>query len=399
MKKTIFTLFLCGLAYVGFGQLKVHADGDVNVGNNAAVPTSDFQISSKPGNASASLKFKAPNTSALFNYFDGGGDGLSSQWNVDLTIGKPNGLGTLGYFRSTNTTGNVSFLIFRGNNSPDVNCRLGANVDSYLSAIVGNTGIGTNAPIQKLHVQGNGYKTQGGDLWSTPSDRRLKSGVKKYKVGLDIISKLEPIKYTYNGKGGTIKGEEQIGVFAQDLAKIAPFMVKPVKWQKKEINDNGEEKVLEEEEILTINVSALKWITVNAINEQQKQIEDKDKRISDLEGRLGELEELMEELVVNQQDVHLGGGVLTDAAGALGQNVPNPFRGETQIQYFIPENSAKSSISIFDMQGKLFKTIPIDHTGRGQLNITEELLPAGTYSYQLVVGQNIVGTKKMILSK
>lgn len=82
----------------------------------------------------------------------------------------------------------------------------------------------------------------------------------------------------------------------------------------------------------------------------------------------------------------------------LAQNKPNPFNKETVIEYNIVQEG-KGSILIFDMNGKLLKTIPVKIPGKGSLTITANDLPAGMYFYTLVVNDNEVDTKKMILTE
>lgn len=61
------------------------------------------------------------------------------------------------FFRSTNTSGQVSLDILKGNNTTTANARIGGNgVDSYLCADNGDLGVGfTTNPAQKLDVNGN----------------------------------------------------------------------------------------------------------------------------------------------------------------------------------------------------------------------------------------------------
>ena len=59
----------------------------------------------------------------------------------------------------------------------------------------------------------------------------------------------------------------------------------------------------------------------------------------------------------------------------------------------------KGSILVFDMNGKLLKTITVKIPGKGSVTITANDLPAGMYYYTLVVNDNEVDTKKMILTE
>lgn len=55
-------------------------------------------------------------------------------------------------FHNTNTSGNVRLEVLRGNNTYSTNCRLGGNVSSFVNALVGNFGIGTDNPSVKCHL-------------------------------------------------------------------------------------------------------------------------------------------------------------------------------------------------------------------------------------------------------
>lgn len=87
-----------------------------------------------------------------------------------------------------------------------------------------------------------------------------------------------------------------------------------------------------------------------------------------------------------------------ETANWLAQNKPNPFNKETVIEYNVVQEG-KASILVFDMNGKLLKTIPVKIPGKGSVTITANDLPAGMYYYTLVVNDNEIDTKKMILTQ
>ncbi len=83
----------------------------------------------------------------------------------------------------------------------------------------------------------------------------------------------------------------------------------------------------------------------------------------------------------------------------LYQNVPNPFNSTTMIEYYIPDNAANANIYVFDLTGELLQTYPINAFGKGQVTISGSTLNAGMYVYSLVVNNEIVDTKRMILTR
>ncbi len=63
--------------------------------------------------------------------------------------------GYLGLFRNTLTSGLVSLILYRGNNTGDINTIMGANGNSYLNALVGNLAVGHASPQAKFHSVGS----------------------------------------------------------------------------------------------------------------------------------------------------------------------------------------------------------------------------------------------------
>ncbi len=275
-------------------------------------------------------------------------------------------------------------------------------IDNDGSMIV--NGGGANQSSYMLHVYGNASKTDGLSEWTIPSDKRLKKNIKTYKEGLDLILKMQPISYEYNGEAGTKAGKKQIGVLAQELQKIAPSMVK--KYTHIDSGDNGIEYVdgvpeglkfnRTEEEYLSINTSSLKWIMVNAFKEQQEIIESQADEISTLKERLNKIETLLNnntDVQTTTQTVELS------MKGELAQNQPNPFNKLTTIKYTLPGGTQNAKMQIVDMNGRILKIVQLANNQDGQVIIKAGELDAGTYTYSLIIDGRILNTKKMVLTK
>lgn len=271
---------------------------------------------------------------------------------------------------------------------------------SFIDALViqnnANVQIGfpwSSPQASKLAVNG----AVGATAFNVTSDRRLKQNTSEFKYGLKEVMQLKPVYFQYNGEAGITDKTMHVGLFAQDLKDLVPELVNEFEFEKiNVINDMAGEVSSggKKETYYSIKDNEVKYLLLNAIKEQQGLIEEKDERITDLENRLLALEDKVSE-IINQYKVNLGGG-LSDAG--LGQNIPNPFNEETQIVYNIPENAISSSMNIYDLNGRLLKTISINHTGKGRINITSDQLPAGTYSYQLLVDNQVIDAKKMVKS-
>lgn len=404
MKKSLFTLLLCFGLMMSYGQaLKVDASGNVGVGN--ASPNANLEISSA-SNPELRLSENA-STSSFFRILDNSAnqvkiEKLAASGEALIDINPRPGItgdAWFRFFRETNTTGQVRFLVYKGNNTGTVNSQFGGNVDTYLNRDNGSVGIGKSNPTAKLDVAGDAYKTVGGDLWNIASDRRLKKGIKAFDNGLKYIMQMNPVEYQYNGKAGTRDGEFQIGVIAQDLQEFAPFMVSQAVFKKEKTNARGEIEGFTEEPFLSMNASAVKWMLVSAVKEQQEMLEEKDLRLEELEEKIQRLEGLVDQIIELKDTRYSSEINLTrhDLA-ELGQNAPNPFNGSTTVQYTIPTNATNAQMNFYNLQGSIIKTVQIDHVGEGQITVNAIDFPAGTYSYELQVDGHSIATKKMILA-
>ena len=127
----------------------------------------------------------------------------------------------------------------------------------------GFVGIGTAAPDALLSVNGGADKVGGGS-WATFSDRRLKDLDGNFSAGLSEVLKLHPIRYHYkNDNGMGIRDHDQhIGFVAQEVQKVIPEAVTE--------NEKG---------YLLVNNDPILWTMLNAIKEQQRQIEQQSREI------------------------------------------------------------------------------------------------------------------------
>ncbi|MBA2731295.1 MAG: tail fiber domain-containing protein, partial [Acidobacteria bacterium] len=122
----------------------------------------------------------------------------------------------------------------------------------------GRVGIGTTTPDQTLTVNGNASKPGGGS-WLAFSDERLKNINGRFTTGLRAVMQLQPIRYQYkpnNAFNLNTNGEQYIGFGAQAVQKIIPEAV-----------------VKDSKGYLLVNNDAIIWTMLNAVKEQQAQIE------------------------------------------------------------------------------------------------------------------------------
>lgn len=259
----------------------------------------------------------------------------------------------------------------------------------------------------RLHVEGAAFKSDGGSEWNVLSDKKLKRNIKSYDNGLDLISKLKPVTYEYNGKAGTIDGQKQIGVVAQELQQVAPHMVSTFSFTTADDGGieyidgrpNGEKVNRTEHEYLSINTSALKWALVNAIQDQQEIIETQDEKIASMEKELSDIKNLLQNIGANTDVSSASQTVELSNSSELFQNQPNPFTATTRIKYTLSDKVQSATMKITDINGKLLKTIQLDKVRNGEVIIKAQELNAGTYFYTLMTDGQVLSTKKMILTK
>ena len=132
----------------------------------------------------------------------------------------------------------------------------------------GNIGIGTIAPDQLLSVNGNASKVGGGS-WQVFSDERLKNIKGRFKAGLQTLRQLQPLRYEYKPNNALgLRGEgEYVGFSAQAVQRVLPEAVTRTA--------SG---------YLQINNDPILWTMLNAIKEQQQEIEQLKSELQRLRG-------------------------------------------------------------------------------------------------------------------
>jgi len=151
----------------------------------------------------------------------------------------------------------------------------------------------------------------------------------------------------------------QFGFIAQELREVYPNLV-----------------FEDERGFLSVDYIGMIPILVEAIKEQQKQIDE-------LRGKGFEKTNTTQVI----------------STAKLYQNNPNPFTDNTEIQYYVPENANEAMICIYDLTGS--QILRFDLRDRGvisTLTVQGRELKAGMYIYSLIVDGREIDTKRMILT-
>lgn len=123
----------------------------------------------------------------------------------------------------------------------------------------------------------------GGGTWSGISDRRLKQNIRTFDPGLDDIVQIRPIEYQYNALSGHDTSTVHIGVVAQELQEIAPYMVD--KYWKEGV------------EYLSVDNSAMTYMLINAVTELAEQNADLNVANTSIQEENGRIRAQLEELL------------------------------------------------------------------------------------------------------
>jgi hypothetical protein len=343
------------------------------------------------------------NGQIVFNTYTGSAGNPSIAWTTDLTTGifHPTG-GIIGFsiwsLEKMRVSSNGNLLI--GTTTDNNNSKL------YVSAVTDKRGFEsitshnsdylynqinyvnrnyskaiavfnsiTGTPTETFFVYGIGNVWCAGAYYT--SDRSLKENFDTLSGSLAKVKQLHGLYYNFKSSyTGVSSPKREIGFIAQDVEAIFPELV--------ETNDKGMKGIAYQ------NLTA---VLVEAIKEQDKKIELLQKDLNTCCQKKTTIGSTNRSTSIIEPEA-----IKNETTNWLAQNKPNPFNKETVIEYNIVQEG-KGSILIFDMNGKLLKTIPVKIPGKGSVTITANDLAAGMYYYTLVVNDNEVDTKKMILTQ
>jgi hypothetical protein len=273
--------------------LGVNNAGSFKISNSTALGTND-RLEITPGSTDDT---GAP--LVLMDLGTRGKDGLqlksTSGWGTSIHISNGATSGTLnGYTMAvTGASGPTGqqddFLIMKGF-SPLLTLGYNSTLGNYAGNFpAGYLGVGRDVTTYPLEVNGNAFKTAGGSTWVVPSDRRLKKDITPFNDGLNVISKINPVWFRYNGKGGSDpNGKLQAGVIAQEIKEIAPYTVSTFKAK----YDNS---FSTEDEFYNFDFGALNYAMINAVKEL-------DSRVKALERENAALKQQLQDSLSKEND-------------------------------------------------------------------------------------------------
>jgi hypothetical protein len=123
--------------------------------------------------------------------------------------------------------------------------------------------------VKGLEVRNGVTYTATGTV-SSFSDERLKNNIESFTDGLNVIDQIQPVSFRYNEDAPFQTDQTQVGVVAQDLEKVAPYMVHQTTHNN--MND-----------VRYVDNQAYTFLLINSVKELKKQNEDLQKRLDKLE--------------------------------------------------------------------------------------------------------------------
>jgi len=240
------------------------------------------------------------------------------------------------------------------------------------------------------------------------SDSTLKTNITPLKNATALLKQIKTYSYYFKSDSIYLRGDSidlrkrEYGVLAQEIEAILPDLVDTAKGS------------------MCVNYNAFISILIKGFNEQQTVIENQQREITTLQNivvsqeldliKLEKLESEFHELqdvVFKCCDNPKGMPMLMPQEEAppagetaiLYQNAPNPFSSNTEISCYLPENATQGTIFIYNLQGVQLLDFSVTQTGMNTITVYGSELPAGMYLYSLVVDNEIIDTKRMILTK
>ena len=138
-----------------------------------------------------------------------------------------------------------------------------------LEFFTNGSGVGSlNGSVKGFEVRNGAALTATGAVGSF-SDIRLKNSITPFTDGLEVIRKLNPVTYYYNADAPFPSDKKQVGIIAQELETVAPYMV-----------EKNKEKGYED--LRVVNNQAYTFLLINAVKQQQEEIDELKKLVKQL---------------------------------------------------------------------------------------------------------------------
>ncbi len=260
----------------------------------------------------------------------------------------------------------------------------------YFSACNAQTNIGVYGTACNSSNKGAGPSFAGlfnGDVSATyyfqSSDRKIKKNITPIANAMDLLNRIEPKKYEYRTDEfpalNLPTAKDNYGVIAQELEEVLPSLVR-------EAAIPGGDKASGKETIKSVNYTELIPILIQAVKDQQKQIDALTAKLDNTAKQQSEQDKAVSHLDIMLSDKDIA---------VLDQNYPNPFDKYTAIGYYIPAGVHTAVLQFASVEGRVVKAMEVPTRGKGIINVYTPELNTGTYTYTLIADGKVIDTRKM----
>jgi hypothetical protein len=224
-------------------------------------------------------------SSGIAGYFENEGSGLS---NPTIYAENANSAGIVSWFQNDATD---ATLVLTNNNSsgPVLKCFGPGGTLPLIVKADGRVGINEPSPSEALHVDGNICYT---GLIGACSDKRYKKDIARITGSLDKILEMRGITYRWKQEEfphRDFDDKTHLGFIAQEVEELCPEIVMT--------DDNGYK---------SIDYSRLTPVLVEAIKDQQNQIEAQQEQITSQQIQIDKLAEMVKEFSSERSHARLG---------------------------------------------------------------------------------------------
>lgn len=136
----------------------------------------------------------------------------------------------------------------------------------------GNINMGGSGGNVAVTIRGNLNVSGTVTASNIPSDERLKENIRPLELGLETLLKLNPIRFSFNGKGGIPQNGPQIGLSAQNVQEALPEAAPSFQAR---LNPGDESPA----QLLGVDPNALIALLINAVKQLSGRVAELEKAV------------------------------------------------------------------------------------------------------------------------
>jgi trimeric autotransporter adhesin len=254
----------------------------------------------------------------------------------------------------------------------------GLSSESIVMDVFNNRlGIGVLSPSYQLQLATNSAAKPGSSTWTVVSDKRLKQDINTFADGLSTVRGIKPVTFHYNASSGYDSKPQYVGVLAQDLQQVAPYMV-----QSTEVTDEAGKQ----RDYLAVDFGAMDFVLVNAVKELDAELQYQKTENELWRAALADLRSLV------------SGQATTSTFAPCITVAPNPANADVKISCTLPKGSQSASIQVIGIDGNIYSNLAIDTNLLTPHTMATHDLPAATYILKLVADGKMVATARLVVA-